>query len=85
MSIRIEKRLIAFDSIAQEVINPEYLSLKREDIEIYLSNHSKPFDSVYTEEDLIYDFMESSGFYQLPMTCKEETIEFVEELLNSLL
>ena len=43
-----------------------------------------PEDKLYTEEDLILDMTRSEGVYTLPEGIKEETIEYIEELLNKL-
>jgi len=82
--IRIEKKLIAFDSITYNAINPEYLSLTEDEIKEYMKEHPMPEDPNYTAEDLIADLTHSSGMYCLPSNVKVETIEYIEGLLNAL-
>ncbi|MDL1966028.1 MAG: hypothetical protein LWW90_05050 [Candidatus Desulfofervidus auxilii] len=51
----------------------------------YLEDHPMPEDPAYSKEELIDDITKSSGFYCLPNDTKEETREYVAELLNALI
>jgi hypothetical protein len=85
MGIRIEEKIIAYDSITCGAIDPSYLGIKKEEIEKYLSENPMPKDGMYTAEDLIHDLTCSEGVYMLPKGIKEETIDYIEELLNDLI
>jgi hypothetical protein len=84
MGIRIEKKIMAYESITCTAIDPSYLSLDEDTIRKYLRENLMPEDKLYTEEDLILDLTRSEGVYTLPEGIKEETIEYIEELLNKL-
>jgi hypothetical protein len=84
MGIRIEKKIMAYESITCTAIDPSYLSLDEDTIRKYLRENLMPEDKLYTEEDLILDLTQSEGVYTLPEGIKEETIEYIEELLNKL-
>jgi len=84
MGIRIEKKIMAYESITCTAIDPSYLSLDEDTVRKYLRENLMPEDKLYTEEDLILDLTQSEGVYTLPEGIKEETIEYIEELLNKL-
>ena len=83
--IRVDKFYVVYESTTMEAVNPEHLSLTREKIEEYMKNHPMPEDPAYSKEELIEDLTKSSGFYRLPDNTKEETREYVAELLNALI
>ena len=83
--IRVERFWVVYNSTTMEAVNPEYLSLTREKIEEYMKDHPMPEDPAYSKEELIEDLTKSSGFYRLPDNTKEETREYVAELLNALI
>jgi len=83
--IRVDKFYVVYESTTMEAVNPEHLSLTREEIEEYMKNHPMPEDPAYSKEELIEDLTKSSGFYCLPNDTKEETREYVAELLNALI
>jgi len=82
MGIRIEEKIITYDSITCEAIDPSYLGIRKEEIEKYLSENPMPEDKMYTAGDLMHDLACSEGVYTFPKGIKEETIEYIEELLN---
>lgn len=84
MSIRIENKLVVYESVTMEAFNPEYNRIKAEKIREYLKEHPMPDDPEYNSDDLIYDLTESSGMYTLPLAVKESTIDYVADLLNAL-
>ncbi|AMM40721.1 hypothetical protein HS1_000917 [Candidatus Desulfofervidus auxilii] len=55
------------------------------EMKTYLKDHPMPEDPAYSKEELIDDITKSSGFYCLPNDTKEETREYVAELLNALI
>ena len=57
----------------------------RKRIREYMKEHPMPDDENYSEEDLIEDITNSSGFYCLPNGTKEETRKYVAQLLNDLI
>jgi len=83
--IRIEEKIVAFDSMTYDAINPEYLGITESEIREYMKEHPMPEDPEYTTEELIADLTMASGMYCLPPKIKAETIEYVEELLNALI
>lgn len=85
MSIRVDKFWLVYESITGIGIEPEYLSITREDVEKYMKNNPMSEDSAYTKEELIEDLTMSSGFYVLPEDTKEETRDYVAEMLNELI
>ncbi|MCK4339656.1 MAG: hypothetical protein KAW87_06695 [Candidatus Cloacimonetes bacterium] len=86
MSIRIERKIIAFYSCTMEPINPEYLSITKYKIRKYINEYQReiPDDPNYSIEDMVHDLTNSSGMYTLPFDTSKAMIEFVEELLNEL-
>ena len=68
-----------------EAFNPEHNRIREEKIREYLKIHPMPDDPEYKSEDLIYDLTESSGMYTLPLAVKESTIDYVADILNTLL
>jgi len=76
--------LVVYESVTYEAINPQYLGITKEELEDYLKKHPMPKDPAYSEKDLMGDLLYSSGMYTLPEDIKEETIEYIEELLNTL-
>lgn len=85
MSIRIENKVVVYESVSMEAFNPEYNRIKAEKIKEYLKKHPMPEDPEYSSDDLIYDLAESSGMYTLPDGVKPETMEYVSDLLSELL
>lgn len=83
--IRVDKFYVVYDTVTMEAVDPEYLSLTRKEIEEYMKDHPMPEDAAYSKEELIDDITKSSGFYCLPNDTKEETREYVAELLNALI
>ena len=82
--IKIKRCWVAYEDALSTAVDPEYLSITREDIENYMKEHPMPEDPEYTKEDLIYDLTASSGVYTLPDDIKQETADYIEELLNAL-
>ena len=82
--IKIRRCWVAYEDTLSTAVDPEYLPITREDIENYIKEHPMPEDPEYTKEDLIYDLTASSGVYTLPDGIKQETADYIEELLNAL-
>ena len=85
MSIQVGRFWVVYESVTMNAIDPEYLSITEEEIREYMKEHPMPKDKNYSEEDLISDITNSSGFYCLPDGTKEETREYVKQLLNDLI
>lgn len=83
--IRIEKRLVAYFSVTGEGFNPKYNRIPKEKIQNYLRENPMPEDPMYTPEYLMFDLTGSEGLYFLPDNVKQETIEYIEDLLNALI
>ncbi len=85
MGIRVGYFKVIYESVTMEAINPEYLSINREEIENYLKDNPMPDDPAYSKEDMIGDICGSSGFYCLPRDVKDETADFVATLISDLI
>ena len=85
MGIRVEERVVVYESVTMEAINPEYLGITEEQIREYMKKNPMPEDPAYSPEDLILDLTQSSGMLTLPKKTKPETREYVADLLNTLL
>jgi len=83
--IKVGRFWVVYESVTWETINPEFLGITREQIEEYMKEKPMPKDPNYSKEDLIGDITQSSGFLTIPENTKEETREYVAELLNALL
>lgn len=83
--VRIERKVIAYNTLDYSAIEPQYLGLTEEIIRAYVTQNPMPEDPEYSEEDMIHDLTGSSGIYTLPSGVKEGTIEYIETLLNNLL
>lgn len=84
MSIKIEKYYVPIQSITGDGIEPEYMGWERKDIEEYLEEHTMPEDENYSTEDMINDLTDTSGILTFSVDLKEETIRFLDELMNYL-
>ena len=82
MSIQIRKWYVPIQSITGNVIEPEYMDWKKDDIEEYLKEHPMPEDKNYSKEDLMSDLTDSSGSLTFSSDLKEETIEYLSDLMN---
>ena len=83
--IRIESKLLAIDSVTMEPIYPQFAGITEDELRAYIKEHPMPEDPNYSPEDLIMDLTRSEGIYILPFNVKEETIDYVQELLNTLI
>jgi hypothetical protein len=84
MSIRISKKIVAYESISMTTFDPSYVNWDENQIRRYIKTHPMPSDENYSEEDLIFDLTRSEGTYMLSEGIREETIEYIEDLLNEL-
>ena len=84
MSIRISKKIVAYESISMTTFDPSYVDLDENKIRQYIKTHPMPSDEDYSEEDLIFDLTRSEGTHMQPEGIREETIEYIEDLLNEL-
>ena len=85
MGIRIKRKVVAFESVCMAAIDPEYHRPNESWIKRYLDKHPFPYDDSYTEQDIIYDLIESTGMLTFPNEIKDETIEYLTEMLNELI
>ncbi len=83
--IRIDKKLIAYESTCMDTIDPKYHRPEDGWLDEYFRRNPFPVDSSYSKDDFIYDITQSTGFLSFPGAIKQETIEYVSELLNELL
>lgn len=85
MGIKVGDFKVVYESVTMTAIDPEYLSITREQIENYLKENPMPDDPTYSVEDMIEDITNSSGFYCLARDIKDETADFVATLIGELL
>ena len=84
MGVRVGNFKVVYESVIMEAINPEYLGIKEKDIREYLERHPMPVDPDYSVDEMIGDITGSSGFYTLPDNTKQETCDFIADMLNEL-
>ena len=85
MGIRVENLKVVYESVTMAAIEPNYLSITREQIEEYIKTHPYPDDSAYSVEDMIGDVTQSSGIYTLPRDTKDETDDWIADMLQELI
>ena len=85
MGIKVERKWVVFESVTGEAMNPEYMSLSEEEVLKYMEENPMPADPVYSEQDLIHDVCHSSGMLTLMDDMKQETREYVAELIRGLI
>lgn len=82
MSIKIRKEFVAIHSMSGDAVAPEYMDWKKLDIREYLQENPFPVDENYSVDDLINDLTDSSGALTFAPIVKDETIKFIETLMN---
>ena len=85
MGIRVGNFKLVYESITMEAIYPEYLGIIREQIVEHIKNHPYPDDPNYPKEFMIGGITKSSGFYSLPKDIKDETADWIADMLNTLI
>jgi hypothetical protein len=85
VAIRVERKWIVYESCEMEAIDPAYLGITREEIEEYMKDHPMPEDQFYSKEDLICDVTDTSGMLTLLDELKQDTREYVAELIGALM
>lgn len=83
MGIRIEKKIVALESMTCCAIEPCYLGITEGEVIEYEKEHPFPKDDDYLFSDLLQD-LHSEGTWCFPSGIKEETVEWIEEMLNKL-
>ena len=84
--IRVKEKITAYDDIMQIAIEPFCINIKEERLREYLKENPMPIDTVYTEEDFIFDLVRSSEvFFTLPNEIDKRTQEYIEQALNDLI
>jgi len=85
MGIRVSDFKVVYESITMTAIDPQYLGITREQIEEYMKEHPYPDDPNYGVESMIGDVMQSSGFYCLPKDIRDDTAEWIADLIGELI
>jgi len=83
--VKCKRAWLVYEDTTNIAIDPEYLSISEDDILEYMKEHEMPEDPVYSKSDLILDLTRSSGFYELPDGIKQETINYITDMLNELM
>ena len=94
MSIQIQKYYVVLHSSTGQSVEPEYMGWQPEHIEEYLKDHPMPQDENYSKEDMINDLTNTSkedmindltnttGALTLSLDLKQETIDYLYDLMN---
>jgi len=82
--IKIRKCWMIYESVTMEGIDPSALRISEEDIRNYLRANPMPEDPAYSRDNLIHDLTRSSGTYTLPNDIRQETRDYIEDMLNAL-
>ena len=85
MGIRIEKKVIVYNSTDMLAIEPQYLGINETDLRKYLADNKFPEDPSYGYGDLVYDLLDSTGIWTLPNEIKQETCDYIVEALYALM
>ena len=81
MGVRIEKKLVVYDSIMGLGVAPDFA---KERLRQYIAGHPFPSDLAYNETDLLIDGS-SSDVWFLPNGTSEAVQEWIIQMLNDLL
>jgi hypothetical protein len=73
-----------FDSMNCRYVEPAYLIISKTKIKEYLKTHPYPNDPAYRVEDMMGD-LQTTGSWMLPEGIKEETGEFIANMVQELL
>lgn len=73
-----------FDSMSCRFVEPMYLLISDKQLTDYLKKNPFPEDSVYSVQDLMMD-MKTTGSWMLPKDIKEETGNFIAEMVQELI
>ena len=85
MSIRVEPKIIVYESVTMTAIDPEHLGFKEDEIRRYMKENPMPDDPSYSSNDLVIDLTESAGILTLPDGVTPETMDYVAELIQALI
>jgi len=83
--IRIRNKLVVFESITMNSINPEDFRPYNKWLKKYINKKPFPKDNNYSCNDMIYDLCQSTGMLTLPDNINKETLTYMEDLLNELI
>ena len=84
MGVRARKGWYLYHSVTCEAVEPEYLGISEEQIRKYLKEHPMPEDPAYSVEEMVSDITNSTGALTLPDETRDETANFVADLINEL-
>jgi len=85
MSIRfVKKQCGIYDSVNCLFVEPDSLMISKEAVAKYLKKHPFPEDPAYSKESLLLD-MQTTGSWTLPNDIKDETGEFIAEMVQELI
>lgn len=83
MSVRIEKKLIAYESVSCKGIEGG-LFFKPEVLE-YLHAHPFPRNDIYSFEDMVIDLCDTDGLLTFHADMPENVIEYIRGLMQELI
>ncbi len=88
MKITAHKYWAFENSFTGNAFSPDDIEMSRGQIELwveeYLAEYPMPEDEAYSEDGLIEDMAYSCGEYTVDVEAKQETIDYILEMLNKL-
>ena len=80
MGIRIEKKLVVFESVSMAAIEPNCVFTNKEEVRKYIKEHPFPETEFYATKDLIGD-TQSEGMWTLMEEVTEEQQNYIEDMV----
>lgn len=81
MGIRIEKKLVVYESVTLNAIEPQYVFPDREEVKEYLKENPFPEIDGYDKDHLLWD-TQSDGFWTLPENVTGEQKEYIINMID---
>lgn len=79
MGIRIEQKLVVFESVSMAAIVPDEVFTNKEEVKRYLEEHPFPETEFYDANDLVGD-TQSGGMWTLMAEVTEEQQNYIEDM-----
>ncbi len=80
MGIRIEKKLVVFETVSMAAIEPSGIFTKKEEVLEYIKEHPFPETEFYGTQDLIGD-TQSGEMWTLMEEVTEEQQNYIEDMV----
>lgn len=79
MGIRIEKKLVVFETVSMTAIEPSSVFTNKEEVLKYIKEHPFPETKFYGTQDLIGD-TQSGGMWTLMEEVTDEQQNYIEDM-----